>query len=466
MATSMRQYLRKWSLMINGEPFIDSSEGRQFRCVFDILIRPGDTLATADIGLYNLSKQTTVKSRDDIVFRGGYQDNFDILFAGTVTNVLRERRGGDVVTRLLCSSLRRGTAVSSYGARVRLVDVLKDLARRWPLSLDMDESQFTNDDVFPSGYVISGDIPYALDRLAYAYKFNWTQDRGSLVITRIDKERTTEVFEVNQFTGMVGMPEMTRGPQGLGVNVTMRINPFIRTSSRINIKSEFSTYNTGNMLISEIAGDASANGEYNVFSIRYVGDTHGDVWDMRMDAIRAGTKVLAAASTNGSLLWGAAVSQEFRAKVREIAQRQGLDANWYMPVMAFETGGTFSPAEKNRKGSGATGLIQFMPSTAIGLGTSTQALASMTAVQQLDYVEKYFQPYVSKISNIGDMYMAVFMPSGIAKPDSFVLIDREKDPIAYNQNSSLDDNRDGKITRGEAVSRVLISAQDGRQHMA
>jgi hypothetical protein len=58
-----------------------------------------------------------------------------------------------------------------------------------------------------------------------------------------------------------------------------------------------------------------------------------------------------------------------------------------MAAMAFETGETFSPSIKN-KASGATGLIQFMRSTAKGSGTTTAALAEMTAVDQLDFVEK------------------------------------------------------------------------------
>jgi hypothetical protein len=59
-----------------------------------------------------------------------------------------------------------------------------------------------------------------------------------------------------------------------------------------------------------------------------------------------------------------------------------------MAAMAFETGGSFSPAVPNKAGSGAVGLIQFMPSTAKGLGTSTEALKKMSAVQQLDFVKK------------------------------------------------------------------------------
>ena len=38
-----------------------------------------------------------------------------------------------------------------------------------------------------------------------------------------------------------------------------------------------------------------------------------------------------------------------------------------MAVMSFETGGTFNPRFLMLQGSGATGLIQFMPSTALVL---------------------------------------------------------------------------------------------------
>ena len=43
----------------------------------------------------------------------------------------------------------------------------------------------------------------------------------------------------------------------------------------------------------------------------------------------------------------------------------------------------------NAAGSGATGLIQFMPNTAEGLGTSTGELAGMSRARQMHYVEKY-----------------------------------------------------------------------------
>ena len=123
-----------------------------------------------------------------------------------------------------------------------------------------------------------------------------------------------------------------------------------------------------------------------------------------------------------------------------------------MAVMGFETGGSYSPSITNGAGSGATGLIQFIPSTAIGLGTTTTQLAQMTQLQQLDYVEKYFQPYKGRLSSLEDVYMAVLWPAASGKGSSHVLF--KEGTIYYKQNSGLDLNSDGQITAGEATDKV------------
>lgn len=69
--------------------------------------------------------------------------------------------------------------------------------------------------------------------------------------------------------------------------------------------------------------------------------------------------------------------------------------------MAFKTGETFSPKERNKAGSNGTGLIQFMEATAKSvLGTSAKSLAAMSDIQQLDYVEKYFKYIHGHIRNL------------------------------------------------------------------
>jgi len=154
------------------------------------------------------------------------------------------------------------------------------------------------------------------------------------------------------------------------------------------------------------------------------------------------------------ICWGAKVSPEFLDKVLAISEGFGwttLQASHLMACMAFESGETFSPSIKNAAGSGATGLIQFMPRTAVGLGTTVDELAKMTAVQQLDYVQKYFRPYAARVKTLSDMYMAILMPKYVGKPEASVLF---SGGIAYRQNSGLDVNKDGMITKQEASSLV------------
>jgi peptidoglycan hydrolase-like protein with peptidoglycan-binding domain len=145
-------------------------------------------------------------------------------------------------------------------------------------------------------------------------------------------------------------------------------------------------------------------------------------------------------------------TDEFRQKVIQIATNLEIDPNFLMAIMSFESGASFSPAKKNAAGSGAIGLIQFMPSTAKALGTTTAQLAAMTAVRQLDFVEKYFMPFKGRLKTIEDAYMAVLFPKAIGKGSSFVLFTRPSKQ--YTQNRGLDLDGNGVITVAEAASRV------------
>jgi hypothetical protein len=163
------------------------------------------------------------------------------------------------------------------------------------------------------------------------------------------------------------------------------------------------------------------------------------------------------------LAWGAKVSPAFRAKVRAIAADLGCDPSDLMACMAWESGRSFRPDVKNMAGSGATGLIQFMPTTAAGLGTSCAALAKMTAEAQLDFVGKYFAPHRGKLPDLASLYMAILWPAAITKPDGYVLFDQADadHPARYRQNAGLDVDHNGKVTKAEAASKVLAIRAEG-----
>ena len=158
------------------------------------------------------------------------------------------------------------------------------------------------------------------------------------------------------------------------------------------------------------------------------------------------------------IAWGAKVSPKFKAKVIALCAELGCDPSHLMAAMAFETGATFSASIRN-KVSGATGLIQFMPSTAKGLGTTTDALAAMTAEDQLDFVRAYFQPFKGRLLTISDVYMAILWPAAVGKPEAHVLF---KSPSKqFQQNAGLDVNKDGQVTKGEAAGKVYDRLQKG-----
>jgi hypothetical protein len=156
--------------------------------------------------------------------------------------------------------------------------------------------------------------------------------------------------------------------------------------------------------------------------------------------------------------WGKKVSAAFKAKVIAISSGLGCDPNYLMAAMAFETGASFSPSIRNPH-SGATGLIQFLPSTAIGLGTTVGALAQMTAVDQLDVVKKYLNPFQGSMRSLSDVYMTILFPVSVGKPDSFVLFSAPS--TRYQQNAGLDVNHDNQVTKGEAASMVQRRLDEG-----
>lgn len=163
------------------------------------------------------------------------------------------------------------------------------------------------------------------------------------------------------------------------------------------------------------------------------------------------------------LAWGAKVSEAFRDKVRTIAADLGCAADDLMACMAWESGRSFRPDVLNMAGSGAVGLIQFMPTTAAGLGTSCATLARMTAEAQLDYVAKYFAPYKGKLHTLADIYMVILWPRAVGQPDNYVLFHKDDadHPARYRQNAGLDTDHDGNVTKAEAAAKVLAIKAEG-----
>jgi hypothetical protein len=127
---------------------------------------------------------------------------------------------------------------------------------------------------------------------------------------------------------------------------------------------------------------------------------------------------------SGAGTWQKAVaslpdSATFKSRVEKFATEYNTTADQFYRVMYAES--RILPDAYNKDG-GASGLIQFMPSTAKGLGTTTDYIRSLSATQQMDWVEKYFRKAgLRKGATVYDMYALVFFPIIVGKSDDWII---------------------------------------------
>lgn len=150
------------------------------------------------------------------------------------------------------------------------------------------------------------------------------------------------------------------------------------------------------------------------------------------------------------------------------AQRLNIDPDWLFTVISFETGGTFSPTIRNAAGSGAFGLIQFMPSTAQNLlktATRDEAVQKGMAMSFTEQLNKMVVPYLSgpTLKSLDDVYLKIFWPAAIGKPGSTVIGDSNGTDFqkkVYTQNRGFDRENKGYFTRDD-ITRKIRSLYQG-----
>ncbi len=141
----------------------------------------------------------------------------------------------------------------------------------------------------------------------------------------------------------------------------------------------------------------------------------------------------------------------FSEKCESVAGYLGCNVNDLLAMMYSESG--LKTTARN-KSSNAVGLIQFIPSTLKGNGYTTEQVASMNALQQLDVVADIFMKSKKmagydaneKIDG-GTLYAINWLPA-YAKRD-VIVSNGEK-----YYSSGLDMNKDGSVTKADLTQRL------------
>lgn len=147
-------------------------------------------------------------------------------------------------------------------------------------------------------------------------------------------------------------------------------------------------------------------------------------------------------------------------KVLEVSDILGINPNWLLATMYFETAKTLSPSKTNNIGS--VGLIQFTRDKA-GVEYKTikgkkyllSDIKKMSFEDQMDLVLAYYLE-VSKgrrITSFVDCYLITFFPNAIGKPMNYVLSTKSLSAgIIAKQNPIFDANKDKQVTKAEVVN--------------
>jgi hypothetical protein len=136
-------------------------------------------------------------------------------------------------------------------------------------------------------------------------------------------------------------------------------------------------------------------------------------------------------------------SKQNKKTVKTIASKLNFNQEWLYKIIYLESRGL---THKQNPGSKATGLIQFLPSTAEYLGTSTDELKTMTTEEQLFYVDKYLTFFCKDkhIRSFDDLYLSVFHPAAIGQKEAYIIASYPSK--RYKLNSNIDVDKDGSIT--------------------
>jgi hypothetical protein len=145
------------------------------------------------------------------------------------------------------------------------------------------------------------------------------------------------------------------------------------------------------------------------------------------------------------------------AALYKAAKELGMDVSWLATVMSFETGGTFSPSVENKAGSGAVGLIQFMPSTAAALLKMKDPALARFAAKKMTFQEQLKRmviPYFKggTYNTLNDVYLKVFYPAAMNKAASYVV--GTAPGAVYTQNAGFDRDNKGYITREDITHTI------------
>lgn len=298
-----RQWLRYFRLVVasdeSNQQAIDLSE---FRCKFRISQAVIGKPCTAEITVYNVSKETVDKlgvgtnqienKGMRVIIEAGYQDHHGIIFQGDLwwKSTGRESET-ETFMRLVAATGDRARQYAVMNVSVAKGSTQEDIFKKVCSVMKAKGVDSKNvsvpfmDTRLPRGKVLFKMATDAMNGIADTNNFDWGYGVDGFVAVPKDPvfNQNETVIVLNSDTGLIGRPELDED----GLDVQALLNPKLEIGTLIQIDNASVQRNSYDTTVSEgavkknlaVTDDfLSADGIYRVISREHVGDTRGDDW--------------------------------------------------------------------------------------------------------------------------------------------------------------------------------------------
>ena len=206
----------------------------------------------ASITIYNLSKKTVgrLKADDTISITAGYGDDTGVIFAGVISKVKTKWNEQDKVTTISAiddvAQYEKDIGSISFNANTKASYILKTLVGE--LGLPEGAFEIRKDHTYAEGVTVSGGLMSNIKLYAEVCGVSAYINKRKIYVQHLSSG-TSEGFEINVNTGLVGSPEeFTEEVDNEdytettnGVSFKMLLEHRITTASIVTLKSrEFS----------------------------------------------------------------------------------------------------------------------------------------------------------------------------------------------------------------------------------
>lgn len=250
----------------------DSLEARPtLRVVFQIVRTLKKDPNTADISIYNLTRENRVKLQEKnvaTVLEAGYVDNISQIFAGQLQRGSSVRDGADWITSIQSGDgvkqFKEARMAKSFAGPVKVEKVLENVASELGVELGNVKEKVAEKGLratlteYSNGFVARGKVEKILHRVTRSMGYGFSiQDGAIQLLGPGETINPDQAILLTSDTGLIGSPEP--GEKGI-VKARSLMQPDALPGRKVQIQSE------------------EIDAFFRIDKVIFSGDTWGDDW--------------------------------------------------------------------------------------------------------------------------------------------------------------------------------------------